>query len=157
MFVSYIASKKSFCVHISRGFVCLFSSPLNCVRFQTEAVPSDYFAFLVVFACASPVDDLFASIFKSPSFPMYMLRETYITCRGPFCLRHPSGCCLRLAGHGRIGNELAPKKVRRLEGKVVSEVECGRMFSVAVVGGPEPEVFSWGCNDDGSTGHGQGQ
>lgn len=62
---------------------------------------------------------------------------------------------------GQLGtgtrSELAPRKVRRLSHVHVCEVACGRMMTIAISSGPSSsEVYAWGCNDDGSTGHGVG-
>ena len=61
---------------------------------------------------------------------------------------------------GQLGTgkkmELTPRRIKRLDNVTVREVACGRMMTVAIAVGDKNEVYTWGCNDDGSTGHGQG-
>jgi len=61
---------------------------------------------------------------------------------------------------GQLGTgtkmELTPRRIKQLDNVKVREVACGRMMTVAIALGDKNEVYTWGCNDDGSTGHGQG-
>eukprot|EP00939_MAST-03C_sp_MAST-3C-sp1_P000039 g39.t1 len=62
---------------------------------------------------------------------------------------------------GQLGtgtrSELTPCKIRRLDHVKITEVACGRMMTIAIANaGPSYALYSWGCNDDGSTGHGMG-
>ena len=55
-------------------------------------------------------------------------------------------------GHGEKKNELNPKLVEALEGKLVKQVACGKGLSMALTS--NSRLYTWGKGDDGRLGHG---
>ena len=55
-------------------------------------------------------------------------------------------------GHGDKENMLSPALVHALEGKNITQVQCGYYHTMALTS--SGYVFTWGCSDNGQLGHG---